>query len=599
MKDRINSILKEFVNDPTRLMNILHKVQDSFGYIPDEAVSQIAAGLNMSEVDIEQTISFYHFFLRKPAGRYMIYLNDSVMSRMHGYEEVRKAFEENLGTPIGSISQDGIGFYRTACIGMSDQEPAALINNKVFTNLTVEKVEQIVAGMKGGREVEHLLNLGYGDGNNSHPLIRSMVNNNIRKSGKLLDDFYEPGTALEIALNKSEWEVIGIVKTSGIRGRGGAGFPTGMKWEFCRLSPGHPKYVFCNADEGEPGTFKDRVLLTEKAKVMFEGMTIAGYAIGAKEGILYLRYEYKYLVEYLESILKELRESNRLGNNILGKEGFNFDIRIQLGAGAYICGEESALIESAEGKRGEPRYKPPFPVEAGFKGKPTSVNNVETFCSICRIIERGGEWFRSLGTSASTGTKLLSISGDCPRPGVYEVEWGITVEEMLNMVGAVNVQAIQIGGPSGTLISPEDGEFQPICYNHLATGGAIMIFDKTRNLLKDVVRPFMDFFIDESCGSCSTCRITSQQLAGKLDKILSGHGVARDLDDLESWSKIMLASRCGLGQSAANPITTSLKNFRNLFEDLIRKDTDCDTGFDLSQAVTEYCEATGREPVLD
>ena len=598
MKDQINSILDDFVNDPTRLMNILHKVQDSFGYISDEAVSLIAKGLKMSETEVEETISFYHFFLRKPPGRYMIYLNDSVMSRMFGYEDVKRAFEEGLKTPIGSVSSDGIGFYRTACIGMSDQEPAALINNKVFTALTPEKVGHIIAGMKGGRPVDDLLNMGYGDGNNSHPLIRSMVNNNIRKAGKILDDFYKPGTALEIALQKSEWEVIGIVKTSGIRGRGGAGFPTGMKWEFCRLSPGRPKYVFCNADEGEPGTFKDRVLLTEKALQMFEGMTIAGYAVGAKEGILYLRYEYKYLKEYLESVLAGLRKENRLGDNVLGKEGFNFDIRIQLGAGAYICGEESALIESSEGKRGEPRYKPPFPVEKGFKGFPTVVNNVETFCSVCRIIERGGEWYRNFGTSASTGTKVLSVSGDCSRPGIYEVEWGITVQELLAMVGAVNTQALQIGGPSGVLISAEDAGHKSICYSHLATGGAVMIFDKTRNLIRDVVRPFMDFFIDESCGSCSTCRITSQQLASKLDKILSGHGVEKDLDDLRNWSKVMYASRCGLGQTASNPIVTSLENFPHLYNELIRKDVDCDTGFDLEKSVREYCLASGREAVL-
>ncbi len=598
MKDQIDNILKAFQYDSTRLMNILHKVQESNGFISDEAVELLSQSLGISMIDIEQTISFYHFFLRKAPGEYMIYLNDSVMSRMMGYDQVMASFEEQLRIKMGNINDQGIGLFKTACIGMSDQEPAALINNKVFTNLTPEKVSQIVDGMKAKKPTEELLFEGFGDGNNSNPLIRSMVNNNIKKSGKILDEYYDEGTSLKIAVNKSEWEVIGIVKTSGIRGRGGAGFPTGMKWEFCRMSPGKPKYVFCNADEGEPGTFKDRVLLTEKPKMVFEGMTIAGYAVGAKEGILYLRYEYKYLEKYLENVLQELRDNNELGDNVLGKEGFNFDIRIQFGAGAYICGEESSLIESSEGNRGEPRYKPPFPVEVGFKGKPTSVNNVETFCAICRIIERGGEWYRKFGTPASAGTKLLSISGDCMRPGVYEVEWGLSIREMLTMVGATDVAAIQVGGPSGTLLNPEQFD-RKICYNDLATGGSMMIFNKTRNLIKDVVRNFMDFFIDESCGSCSTCRITSVQLAQKIDKILEGHGVANDLVDLKNWSKTMLASRCGLGQSASNPITTSLQNFPELYNNLIQKEVEYDTGFDLDKAVQEYCEASGRKAVIN
>lgn len=593
MKDQIDNILSEFQNDPTRLMNILHKMQESFGYISDDAIRTLSKSLGISVIEIEETISFYHFFLRKKPGEYMIYLNDSVMSRLKGYDIVKAAFEQNIGVKMGSISEDGIGLFNTACIGMSDQEPAALINNEVFTNLTPEKVEQIITGMKSNQPVKNLLVEAFGDGNNSHPLIQSMVNSNIKKSGKILDDYYEPGTSLKIALAKSEWEVIGIVKTSGIRGRGGAGFPTGMKWEFCRMSPGLPKYVFCNADEGEPGTFKDRVLLTEKAKMVFEGMTIAGYAVGAKEGILYLRYEYKYLENYLESLLQELRDKNELGENVLGKTGFNFDIRIQFGAGAYICGEESSLIESSEGKRGEPRFKPPFPVEIGFKGKPTSVNNVETFCSVCRIIERGGEWYRKFGTPASTGTKLLSISGDCQRPGIYEIEWGLSIRQMLDMVGAMDVAAVQVGGPSGTLLNPEQFH-RKICYGDLPTGGSMMIFNNTRNLIKDVVRNFMNFFIDESCGSCSTCRITSVQLVKKLDKILNGHGVAQDLVDLKSWSKTMLASRCGLGQTASNPIVTSLENFPQIYEKLIQKDVESDTGFDLEKAVQEYCEISGK-----
>jgi len=290
----------------------------------------------------------------------------------------------------------------------------------------------------------------------------------------------EYGSALKKIIKMSPEEVIDEVKLSNIRGRGGAGFPTGLKWEFCRKAPGDRKYIFCNADEGEPGTFKDRVLMTERPKRLLEGMAIAGYAVGAEEGIIYLRYEYKYLEEYLENVIKEARENNSLGKDICKKKGFNFDVRIQFGAGAYVCGEESALIESAEGKRGEPRDRPPFPVEKGYLNKPTIVNNVETLSAVTQIINNGGEWYRSFGTHESTGTKVLSVSGDCLHAGVYEVEWGFSVNDIIDLVGAMGeVQAVQVGGPSGRCIAPYD--FNRILgYEDLATGGSLIIIGKQR-----------------------------------------------------------------------------------------------------------------------
>ena len=363
------------------------------------------------------------------------------------------------------------------------------------------------------------------------------------------------------------------------------------------MAPGEKKYIFCNADEGEPGTFKDRVILTELPRLLLEGMVIAGYAVGAAEGILYIRYEYKYLKQYLEDILQGAREKNYLGKNIGGKKGFDFDIRIQYGAGAYVCGEESALIESAEGKRGEPRDRPPFPVEKGYLDMPTVVNNVETLCSAVKVILNGGEWYKSFGTSESTGTKLLSISGDCRYPGVYEVEWGFSVNDIIDMVGGnlSDVQAVQVGGPSGAIIAPN--EFNRILgYEDLATGGSLIIFGKHRDILSDVVKNFTEFFIEESCGSCSTCRIVPSILKKKLEKILNARGVTQDIDDMVEWGKILKASRCGLGQTAANPILSSIKNFRHLYKEKIQKNKVYDSGFDLSLAVKESCEATGRVP---
>ncbi|MBU2466880.1 MAG: hypothetical protein KJ615_11095, partial [Bacteroidetes bacterium] len=433
-------------------------------------------------------------------------------------------------------------------------------------------------------------------GKNNLPSLRSMVSSNIRRKGMILSDDYNSGTVTREILPKISPEaVIAEIKHSHMRGRGGAGFPTGLKWEFCRRAKGDKHYVICNADEGEPGTFKDRVILTEKPELVFEGMALAGYAIGGDEGILYLRYEYRYMKNYLYGVLQQMRDNGLLGKSISGIEGFDFDIRIQFGAGAYVCGEESALLESLEGKRGEPRDKPPFPVEKGYLGQPSIINNVETFATAVRIIQNGGEWFTQFGTDDSTGTKILSISGDCMFPGVYEVNWGFNVEDMLDMVGAYEVQAVQVGGPSGTLIGPAEFH-RTLGYSDLSTGGSMIIFGKQRNLLKDVVVNFMEFFIDESCGSCSTCRNMTQVMNNKLKKILSGKGVEADLIDLKTWSKTLNASRCGLGQTAANPIVSSLKNFPHLYNELIQKDKEFDEGFDMEKSVQAACTFVGRVP---
>lgn len=596
MTTSVTSILEKYNRDKTRLMDILLEIQEAFGYISTEAVNEIARCCNISTVDVQQTISFYHFFTQKPTGKYTVYLNNSVVANMMGREQIKETFERETGTKFGQVSEDGLfGLFDTSCIGMNDQEPSAIINGKVFTNLTPFRVKELVRGMREGKDVEELMVEGYGDGNNGNKLVRSMVMNNIRRKGPILDDNYTPGIVIWKKLpTMTPEQVIAEVKASNIKGRGGAGFPTGLKWEFCRRAKGDRKFIFCNADEGEPGTFKDRVILTERPKLLFEGMVIAAYAVGATEGILYVRHEYKYLQKHLESILQGARERNLLGKDIGGIKGFNFDIRIQFGAGAYVCGEESALIESAEGKRGEPRDRPPFPVEKGYLDYPTVVNNVETLCAVVKVMLNGGEWYRSFGTQDSTGTKLLSVSGDCKYPGVYEVEWGFSVYDILGMVGASpEVQAVQVGGPSGTLLAPI--EFRRILgYEDLATGGSIIIFGKHRDLLKDVVLNFTEFFIDESCGSCSTCRIMPVVLRNKLLKILNGKGVVKDIDDMLEWAKVLKASRCGLGQTAANPIVSSIKNFRHLYEQRVRMDTDFDSGFNLAEAVKEYIDASGR-----
>ena len=597
MKSFTQKVVEKYHKDKTRLMDILIAIQSEFGYISADAISLIANNLNMSEVDVEQTVSFYHFFSMKPTGKFSIYLNNSAVANMMGRAEVAAAFEKETGIRFGEVTPDGlIGLFETSCIGMNDQEPAAIINNKIFTKLTSFRAKEIIRDIKEGKKVEEMFSASFGDGANRDDSVKSVVSNNIRKIGPVLDPNYKVGEAIRKIIQMTPEEVISEIKHSSIRGRGGAGFPTGLKWEFCRNAPGKSRYVFCNADEGEPGTFKDRVILTELPRLLFEGMVIAGYAIGASEGILYIRYEYKYLESYLEKILEGARKKNYLGKNIMGKNGFDFDIRIQFGAGAYVCGEESALIESAEGKRGEPRDRPPFPVEKGYLEMPTIVNNVETLCAAVKVILNGGDWYRKFGTSESTGTKLLSISGDCRYPGVYEVEWGFSVNDILEMVGKLGtVQAVQVGGPSGSLIGPDEFK-RTLGYEDLATGGSLIIIGEDRDLLSDVVLNFMNFFIEESCGSCSTCRILPNVLKQKLEKILNARGVAQDIEDIVQWSTYLKASRCGLGQTAANPLLTSIKNFRNHYDSKVQTRKEYDTGFDLLHAVKESCEVTGRVP---
>ncbi|HDQ25889.1 MAG TPA: hypothetical protein ENN43_03985 [bacterium] len=595
MGNTIHSIIKKYDGDNTRLMDILIDTQTELGHLSDWTIDQISKSLDIPRVEVEQTVSFYHFFSKEPRGKYSVYLNKSVVAVFKGFDAVKRAFEEAAGIKFGSVTPDGlIGLFETACIGMNDQEVAALINEEPFTNLTPQRAKEIVEGMKAGKTVKELRGDKFGDGQNAHPLMQVMVNNSIIQKGKVIFSEYKPGEAIKTIVKMSSDEVIKVVKDSNVRGRGGAGFPTGMKWDLARKTSSDKKYIFCNADEGEPGTFKDRVIMTELPKLVFEGMAIAGYAVGAKEGILYLRNEYRYMRAYLEAVLEEMRNEGLLGAFIAGKHGFDFDIRIQFGAGAYVCGEESALIESAEGKRGEPRDRPPFPVEKGYLQKPTVVNNVETLCSIAKIVIHGAEWYKSMGTKDSKGTKVLSISGDCAKPGIYEVEWGFSVEDLLKQAGAKNTLAVQVGGPSGSCIG--ENEFNRVlAYEDLATGGSLIIIGKERDLIKDVVLNFADFFMEESCGSCVPCRALTLMAKMKIEQIVEGKAVKADLEAFNTWAGIMKKNRCGLGHTALNPVVTTIKNFRPLYDGKTGKnDEKFLLSFSEEESIKEFDIAVGN-----
>ena len=384
----------------------------------------------------------------------------------------------------------------------------------------------------------------------------------LKREGAVIFSDYTKGDAVKKALSMSRNDILFELKESKLKGRGGAGFPTSTKWMLTAATISDEKYIICNADEGEPGTFKDRVLLIEYPHLVFDGMISAGYTIGASKGIVYLRGEYEYLLHDLELYLEELRKENYLGKNILGKEGFNFDISIFLGSGAYVCGEETALIESLEGHRGEARNRPPYPVNTGYLGKPTSVNNVETLAAFPHIIMKGGEWFRTHGTEKSTGSKLISVSGDCKKPGVYELPWGTKLTDLLTLVEAENTKAIQVGGASGICLSKKDFH-RTLAYEDIPTGGSVMIFNESRDMLK-VLKNFMEFFVEESCGQCTPCRIGNVKLLEGVEKIERGEFTFAYINKLKELGKSMqVASKCGLGQTSPNSFISILENFKD------------------------------------
>jgi [NiFe] hydrogenase diaphorase moiety large subunit len=590
----VGDLIGAFAADRGRLMDIVQGVQRHFGHVSDRAVQAIAAGLGMHSVEIQDMVSFYAFLARKPRGRFHIRLSRTPVSLMQGAGTVAQAFEAALGVSVGAITADGaFALDWTSDIGMADQEPAALINGMVLTALTPDAVPEIVAALRQHAQDPALPafpSLAGLQGAFPHATVRS----SLVQPGPLLTG---SPAGLAAALARTPDQVVDAIAASKLRGRGGAGFPTGMKWRLCRRAVGTEHYVVCNADEGEPGTFKDRTLLTEAPDLVLEGMTIAGYAIGARHGLIYLRGEYEYMWDGLQAVLARRRSLGLLGVGIAGHAGFDFDIRVQLGAGAYICGEESALLESLEGKRGAPRDRPPFPTERGYLQQPTAVDNVETFACVARIIEHGAAWFTGFGTRESTGTKLMSVAGDCARPGVYEVPFGITVNGLLDLAGAPDAAFVQISGPSGQAVAPKDFG-RRIAYEDLSTGGSTMIFGAHRDVL-DIALQFSAFFVDESCGWCTPCRVGTTLLQQGMAKIVAGRGTLADIRSTEALANtVMRMSRCGLGQTAPNPILSTMRSFPELYEARLRPEPFVPRTT-LHDALREAVAVQGREPVAE
>ncbi len=360
---------------------------------------------------------------------------------------------------------------------------------------------------------------------------------------------------LEKCLQRTRDELILDVIDSGLRGRGGAGFPTGLKWKFAKNEEADQKYVICNADEGEPGTFKDREILTEVPEKVLAGMALCGYCLGATEGYIYLRGEYNFLLPPLNKAIDDFHAR-------LKDLGLDFTIRIVSGSGAYVCGEETALMESMEGRRGEPRNKPPFPTSEGYLGKPTSVNNVETLVFALMIAKEGPTKFKEMGTFDSRGSKVFSVSGDTPSPGIFELELGMTLEQFVEEFGDGDTKAVQVGGASGFCVSRKDFKDTLIGFEGIPTGGSMMLFNSTRSMY-NILNDYLEFFEEESCGQCTPCRVGCQQLLKGIEAVKKGHKSPAYLEELQKLSDTMrIASKCGLGQSAPNPFNSIINNFR-------------------------------------
>ncbi|WP_110942915.1 NADH-quinone oxidoreductase subunit NuoF [Inediibacterium massiliense] len=495
---------------------------------------------------------------------------------------------------------DKVNVIKTGCFGFCEQGPIVKIqpDNIFYVKVGPKDAKDIIdKHIIGGHQIERLLYKNPSNEERIHkhkdiPFYKKQLRIALRNCGRIHpEDIYEyiafsGYEALGKVLDKSPEEVIDIVKKSGLRGRGGGGFPTGLKWQLTRESEGDIKYIICNADEGDPGAFMDRSILEGDPHSVLEAMIIGGYAIGANHGVIYIRAEYPLAVERLNTAIDQARELGLLGKNIFGSD-FHFDITIKYGAGAFVCGEETALINSVEGRRGEPNNKPPYPAQEGYWSRPTCVNNVETFANIPPIILKGPEWFSSIGTEKSKGTKVFALAGKINNIGLVEVPMGTTLREIIYDVGGGihkghKFKAVQTGGPSGGVITDKDLD-TPIDYEHLTEIGSMMgsggmiVMDET-NCMVNISKFYMEFIMDESCGRCTPCRVGTKRMHEYLQKITHGEATMEDLDALKELAYMIKdGSLCGLGQTAPNPILSTMKYFFDEYRSHI-EDKVCPTG---------------------
>jgi NADH-quinone oxidoreductase subunit F len=532
------------------LLPALHAAQKLSGYISEEAASLIAKSLHVPLAEVHGVIEFYALFYNRPVGQKIIRICTDPACALRGAEERLAELCREHGLEAGQTTPDGtLTIEASPCLGLCEHAPAVW---------TMDEGRWIVGD--GQESLDRPRSIVYGQ----QRWITANCGNGTTSLAK-----YGEYAALQKARQMSPEEVIAEIKASGLVGRGGAAFPTGVKWEGAARASGQPKYVVCNADESEPGTFKDRILLLDDPHRVIEGMCIAAYAIGASKGYIYLRGEYPYILPVLEKALAEARAAGHLNKQ--------FDIEVRLGAGAYICGEETALFESIEGKRGFPRIKPPFPTTHGLFGKPTVINNVETLCNVPLIISQGAVTYRQIGTEKSPGPKLFCVSGDVARPGLYEVPFGITLRQLLEMAGGVvqeghpaGLKAVLFGGAAGAFATAEHLDVKLTFEDLRAAGlplgsGVVMVFHEGRDL-RDVLMRLGHFFAHESCGKCYPCQMGTQRQKEILERLVEGRMLPGDLERLQDVGWTMTdASLCGLGQTAASAVLSAIKLWPEMF----------------------------------
>jgi NADH-quinone oxidoreductase subunit F len=537
------------------LLPALHAAQKVYGWLPEEVAVEVARSLRVPLADVHGVIEFYSLFYNEPVGKKVIRVCTDQACALKNGRGILEHLCFHHGIEAGQTTAGGaVTVEASPCLGLCDLAPAVL---------TVDHGQWTTGD--GSTENDRPQSLVYGP-------VRMLTSN--CGNGTTSLEGYGNYPAFAKALTMKPEEVVAEIKASGLVGRGGAAFPTGIKWEGAAKAQADRKYVICNADESEPGTFKDRILLIDDPHCTIEGMLIAAYAIGASKGYIYLRGEYPYILPVLENALKEARDANLLGQNILGSP-FSFDIEIRVGAGAYICGEETALFESIEGKRGFPRVKPPFPTTHGLFGKPTVINNVETLCNVPLILSMGSYEYRKIGTEKSPGPKLFCISGDVEKPGLYEVPFGLTLRELLDMAGGVasdkGLQAVLFGGAAGAFATSQHLDVKMTFEDLRAAGlplgsGVVMIFDETRDM-REALKELGHFFAHESCGKCYPCQMGTQRQKEILDRVASYQTLPGDMIRLQDVGWTMTdSSLCGLGQTASSAVLSAIKLWPELFE---------------------------------
>ncbi len=544
----------------------LNAVQARIGWVSRGALNEISRRLDVPPAELWGVVSFYHLLATTPRPPVVAHVCDDIACRIPGGEALCEALERTLGPP--GTARDGATWMRSPCLGQCERAPAALVTAageppRAITLAPVQNAQAVLDVLRDPPAIADT-RLHRSVPQAGQPGLR-LLQRMGRVDPRSLDAYRASDgyRGLARALDLGPAGVIAEVVASKLVGRGGAAFPTGRKWDAVARAPAHPHYLVCNADESEPGTFKDRLLMEEDPFAVVEGMTIAGYAAGCERGYLYLRGEYPLAAERMAGAIAAARAAGLLGPDVLGR-GVAFDIEIRRGAGAYICGEETALFNSIEGKRGEPRNKPPFPVQVGLFGRPTVVNNVETLVNVPALLREGGSAYGGLGTSGSAGPKLFCVSGAVERPGLYEAPFGITLRELLDLAGAAPVRAVLLGGAAGVFVGPDHLDVPLTFEGTRAIGatlgsGVVMAFAESTDML-GVVRRIAEFFRDESCGQCVPCRVGTVRQEELLARLFAaGAAGADDLALLRDLGQVLRdASICGLGQTASSAVESAL-----------------------------------------